>query len=76
MTVSASRPLPPGSRVMTVVPLGEGAATLLVSGKVVSSLPLSDGSFKVAVRIHSLAREQRAALIAAAAEADADRSSR
>jgi hypothetical protein len=45
--------------------VGAGDTAIPVTGKIVSSTPLSDGGFKLVIRLNSLTREHRTALAAA-----------
>lgn len=63
-TVQVEVPLPPGTRVEFDLALPRGNKTVHLVGKVVSVSPDREGRFRMNVRVHTLSREERAALIA------------
>ncbi len=63
LTVSASRPLPQGSRVEVLLRLAKGGRELTVAGKVITFTSDGDGRFTLVVRCHSLTKEDRDALL-------------
>ena len=70
LTVSATRPLPPGSRVAFVLPIG-GETPVSVQGKVLHADPMSEDSnrFLMTLRVHSLTRDERDRLLSASGTA-------
>ena len=61
LTVSATEPLPPGSRVELDLALGDDTKSLTLRGKVVS-ISSQAGGYQIRVRLHGLTREQIQAL--------------
>ena len=67
VTISTDAPLPPGARVSFSLPLGENGAESAIQGKVVHATPSPEnaGLFTMVIRVHSLSKEVRDALLSA-----------
>ena len=62
LTVKTSAPLPQGLRLDFSLPLEKVKMCVSIKGKVVSITPIRDGEFCVAIRCHSLKKNERQAL--------------
>jgi hypothetical protein len=63
LTVSSKSPLPPGSRVDFELPLDSAGSSVRVTGKIASASVDSKGGFRLVIRVHSLPRSDRAAIL-------------
>jgi hypothetical protein len=62
LTVIATAPMPPGSRMEFKLFLQRGNKTVNVFGKIVTVRQHKEGEFEMGIRLHTLGREERAAL--------------
>ena len=72
LQLTADAPLPPGTRVELDIFLPRGDRTVHVAGKVVKAAPPQKGRFGLSVRLHSIPREDRLALVTEAASGSTD----
>ncbi len=72
LTVSAEAPMPPGSRVELSLPLHRAEKTVNVSGKITTVRRLKEREFEMAVRLHTVGREERTALLKEQGLSDAE----
>jgi hypothetical protein len=62
LTVVATAPTPPGSRLEFRLNLQQENKTVNVFGKIVTVRQLREGEFEMGIRLHTLGREERTAL--------------